>query len=578
VKALTYPDLVKGVNLVGILFNLANVMRSHSINEPQLRYKETVKLLLARYCDEKEGMEASDEPLSLQVFLGTDPKFMERLTALYRTAANRYSKAQSLFNPVAVSELPERALRDIVRSIQGIEFSSASNETMQQVFMSFVPAVFKKNLDQYFTPISLIQAVVQMAKIGPNDKVADPGMGTGDFLTAAMEYRARLGDKDIDKRLVGIDSDLFAFDLAIINMILNKDGQTGLHNEDSIEHYSHFAEEMGVVLCNPPFGERSIENRAAVLKEYDLGHRWEYDASNLTWTKTDDLLPSQQLGILFIERCYKMLANKGRLGIILPEGYLCTPTYGYVRRWILDHLRILSLTELPRRIFVKSGVDLRSNILIAQKLSAETIAKLVVDDYPIHADMVRKVGFKMGKGNQSLYIRDSETGEEVRDEQNDKIPDSDFHRVCAGFDSFTAASQWDRRLHVVGSAWAAARVNDINRHANLDMKPRRLMPRALDNVNKVKAAPHKRLDELADVVEETINILETGGTGQEVAPCRRSGHPRGRGGSRSGAPKSRVADCGTEDEATLPPSTGGHCRRFGPPRAPQYRYALGVRR
>jgi type I restriction enzyme M protein len=189
---------------------------------------------------------------------------------------------------------------------------------MQQVFMSFVPAVFKKSLDQYFTPIELVKVMVQMVRIGPNDKIADPGMGTADFLTAAAEQRASAGDQDILQRIYGMDSDAKAFDLAVVNMILNKDGQSNLLLDDSIENYDRFAAEMGIVLCNPPFGEKSIEGRNSVLKNYDLGHEWEQDKDTCHWKKTDRILPHQQLGLLFLECCFKLLDDKGRLAIILP--------------------------------------------------------------------------------------------------------------------------------------------------------------------------------------------------------------------------------------------------------------------
>ncbi|MEI9479303.1 MAG: N-6 DNA methylase, partial [Deltaproteobacteria bacterium] len=516
-KPIFYSDLDKSANLVGVLWGIANVMRSHNINDEQLRYKETVKLLLDRYCDEKEGKEAPDEPLSLQVFPGIDRNFMKRVQACYRKAANRYSRAKTLFYPTKGSELKEPALRDIIRKIQGLEFLSASNETMQQVFMSFVPAVFKKSLDQYFTPIGLIQAMVQMVKIGPNDKIADPGMGTADFLTAAMEYRACMGDRDSDKRVFGIDSDQKAFDLAVVNMILNKDGQAGLVCEDSIKNHAMYGGEMEVVLCNPPFGEKSVERRPEILRAYDLGHRWEFNREKSKWAKTDDLMAYQQLGILFIERCFKMMTNRGKLGIILPEGYLCTPMYGYVRQWIVDNLRILSLTELPRRIFLKSQVDLRSNIMIAQKVSRNVLTNLIHSDYPIHAEMVRKVGFKMGKGYQPIYLRDPETGIEIRDKKNNAlIFDTDFLRVCDTFDKFTQESKWNHSVATtVASSQEGARIGDILSHKSLDMKPRRLMPRALTNVKAIKANSHKRLEEIADVVQETVDILASGDTGKK---------------------------------------------------------------
>jgi type I restriction enzyme M protein len=390
-KRLASADLTSNPNLVGLLFSIANIMRSHGINDEHIRYKETVKLILARYCDEREAAASASKTLALQVYPEADPDFMERVTECYQTAARRYSRAKTLFGRkgTAVTELSERTLRDIVRQIQGTDFRAASNETMQQVFMSFVPAVFKKSLDQYFTPIELVKTMVNMVRIGPNDKIADPGMGTADFLTAAVEDRMDK-DSDILQRIYGFDSDQRAYDLAVVNMILNKDGQSYLYREDSIENHANFIGEMGVVLCNPPFGEKSIETRTKILEHYELGHEWEQTEAG-HWIQTSRVLSRQQLGILFIEKCYKLLNEDGRMAIVLPEGYLGTASYGYLRKWILDNFRVVALVELPRRIFVKSNADLRSNVLVGQKLSRSKINKVVESDYPIFADMVRKV-------------------------------------------------------------------------------------------------------------------------------------------------------------------------------------------
>jgi type I restriction enzyme M protein len=511
-KLLKYTDLSPSHNLVGVLFNIANVMRSHGINDEHVRYKETVKLLLARYCDEREAANSSSKSLKMQVYPGDDPEFLHRIREAYKTAAKRYSRAKTLFDTAKPTELNERTLREIIRQIQGIDFLAASNETMQQVFMSFVPAVFKKSLDQYFTPIDLVRVMIEMVQVGPNDKIADPGMGTGDFLTAAAEVRSAAGDTDILQRIYGIDSDQKAFDLAVVNMILNKDGQSNLRCEDSIEHYDRFAREMGVVLCNPPFGEKSIESRQQVLKQYDLGHLWAQDPETGAWKKTDRLLQYQQLGIMFLERCYKLLDDRGRLAIILPECYLCTPTYGYLRQWILDHLRVLAIVELPRRIFVKSNADLRSNVLVAQKLSKTALKKAIDTDYPIFTDMVRKVGFKMGKGYSPQYVRDPETGIEIRNEENELIPDTDFRRVSSGFDNFTKITYWDRQTSSPPAPeWEGARVADVLSHRNLDLKPRRLMPRALANVRQLLSGKHKKLSQIADVVHDTTDIVDVFG-------------------------------------------------------------------
>lgn len=492
VDTLTYPE-----NLVGTLFGLANIMRSHGVNDEHTRYKETVKLLLARYCDEKVAF-SEDNVLKLQVMKGDDPGFRKRVDDVYKVAAQRYSNAKTLFHPYDISELEDRTLKKVIEAIQGINLSSAANETMQQVFMSFVPAVFKKTLDQYFTPLTLIKAVVDMMNIGPNDKIADPAMGTADFLTSAMEYRVKKGDSDIAQRIFGVDKDQKAYDLAVINMILNRDGQSNLVCDDSIENHRLWAGQMNVVLCNPPFGARSLETRAEVLKHYDLGYVWKKD-ENQRWVKTEELLPAQQLGILFIERCYKMLTDGGRMGIILPEGYLCTPTYGYVREWILSHFQIMNLTELPRRIFTKSDADLRSNILVARKFKVDNLKEILTSSYPISTALVRNVGFKMGKGFSPTYARDPATGLELRDEENQRIISSDFESVKTNFQDYLKVSPANRE-------WNGATVNHILSHPNLDMKPRRLMPKALNNLRKIAKQKHLNLHEIADVIGVTKQI------------------------------------------------------------------------
>ncbi len=505
-RPLTVDRLLEPEDFAGTLLNIANVMRSHGVNDQQQRYRETVKLLLARYVDERAAAAKLRAgglgDLDLQVYEGTDPGFWDRVKAVYVKSAKRYGNAASLFTPFATSELAEPTLRDVIRSVQHVNLSSASNDAMQQVFMSFVPAVFKKDLDQYFTPSSLIETMVDMVDIGPDDTVIDPAMGTADFLTASLARMRADGDQQAHQRIRGCDRDPAAYDLAIINMILNHDGQSQLELKDSIENHSTWADDLNVALCNPPFGSRTVEQRADVLRNYDLGHVWEQDP-NGRWVKTDKLLPYQQLGILFIERCWKALVLGGRMGIILPEGYLCTATYGFVRQWILEHFQLLSLVELPRRIFLKSDADLRSNIVVAKKIAPKPID--TIPNYAIHADIVRRVGYKLGKGFTVIPERDPESGLELRDADNNIILASDFTRVRDGFKAVRKTAR-----NRVPASWTGATLNDIREHEALDMKPRRLVPRALANRRKLLSAKSLYLNEIAEVLEHTVDITTDG--------------------------------------------------------------------
>ena len=495
-KKLKYRDLIKPEDITATLMDIANILRSNQVNDDSTRYRETVKLLLAKYIDEREAKETGED-LLMQVVPGEDLSFETRIKSLYSRTARVYSKAKSIFGNYGF-DADAKTLREMVQKVQGLNLLDSSSDSMQQVFMTFVPAVFKKDLDQYFTPLTLVNCMVEILRPGPNDKVADPAMGTADFLSATMQYRLKYNDGQIINRVYGADKDPQAYELAVINMALNKDGQTNLNNIDTIEHYDLWNGQMDVVLCNPPFGSRTIETRPSVLMHYDLGHLWKFEDGK--WHKTEELLPSQQLGILFIERCYKLLAEEsGRLGIILPEGYLCTASYGYVRQWIINNFHITGLVELPRRIFLKSDADLRSNILFAER-------KRIVENenYPIHAELVRNVGYKLGKGFSTIPLRDEKTGLELRDPiTGNMLVDTDFRRVKSNFETFI-------KLNKQGSyiEWDGAHLSDITEHPQLDMKPRRLTRNALVNLNSILIRPHKQLYEIAEVLTDATSFAD----------------------------------------------------------------------
>ncbi len=491
-KKLKYKDLIKPEDISATLMEIANVLRSNKINDDATRYRETVKLLLAKYMDEREAKENGSDLILQCPPEGVDPTFRDRADKLYKRTASFYSKAKTIFSHQS-SELDEKTLRLMVEKVQGLNLLDSSTDSMQQVFMTFVPAVFKKELDQYFTPLTLINCMVEVLRPGINDKVVDPAMGTGDFLTATMQYRFKLSDSSVVSRVYGMDKDPQAYELAIVNMILNKDGQTYLREVDSIANPTIWESEMGIALCNPPFGARTVETDPKVLAKYDLGHVW--NNVDGKWRMTDQLLDSQQLGILFIERCFKLLVEGGRMAIILPEGYLCTASYGYVRQWILDKFQIVGMVELPRRIFLKSDADLRSNILFAVKNEGEK------GNYPIHTELVRKVGYKLGKGFFPALLRDADSGLEVRDMSNKPRIDTDFERVKSNFTNFINMERDGNLL-----SWQGARVGDILNHLLLDMKPRRLNYKALANIKSITGGNFARLSDIADVVEETADL------------------------------------------------------------------------
>ncbi|WP_439895739.1 Eco57I restriction-modification methylase domain-containing protein, partial [Staphylococcus aureus] len=49
--------------------------------------------------------------------------------------------------------------------------------------------------------------------------------------------------------------------------------------------------------------------------------------------------------ILFIERCYQFLKNKGKMAIVLPDSVLTGPKLQYVRNYILKRFKVVGVVS-----------------------------------------------------------------------------------------------------------------------------------------------------------------------------------------------------------------------------------------
>ena len=120
----------------------------------------------------------------------------------------------------------------------------------------------KSGAGQYFTPRSLISAMVEVTcpKIG--ETVCDPACGTGGFLLAAYDFmKDQSQDKakrDFlrDEALLGYDNTALVVTLASMNLYLHGIGtnRSPILCEDSLEKQPQKL--VDVILANPPFGTR----------------------------------------------------------------------------------------------------------------------------------------------------------------------------------------------------------------------------------------------------------------------------------------------------------------------------------
>ena len=123
----------------------------------------------------------------------------------------------------------------------------------------------KTGAGQYFTPRTLIQAIVDVMCPEPGLKICDPACGTGGFLLAAHDYmvnhhpymdRGQLEELKYSS-LYGWDIVNAVARLCVVNLYLHGVGgdDTLIQVDDSLR--AHPGRVFDMVLTNPPFGKKS---------------------------------------------------------------------------------------------------------------------------------------------------------------------------------------------------------------------------------------------------------------------------------------------------------------------------------
>ena len=162
----------------------------------------------------------------------------------------------------------------------------------------------------------------------------------------------------------GIDKDAFLARVSKAYMALIGDGRGSVFCHNSLETFDDCPAEMrnaiqpgtfDVVLTNPPFGKKIVVQGKAILGQFELGSRWNYDTERASGNPTDKLRDQVPPQVLFLERCIQLLRPGGRLGIVLPESIFGNPSHAYIIEWLKTHVRIDAVISIPEALFKTSG-------------------------------------------------------------------------------------------------------------------------------------------------------------------------------------------------------------------------------
>lgn len=367
------------------------IRRTHSIiwsggkRDPLNAFGEWSKLLFAKVQDERRT--ENGEKRRFQVGTNeTTAAVASRVHGLFEQACRVDS---SIFPEGIRIDLSDRKIYDIVQVLQDISIMDTDVDTVGIAFESFFGSVFRGELGQYFTMRQLCRFTVAMLDISHNDYVIDPTAGSGGFLLEALLQVWHNVDAKFEGRhdLLRIKQD-FAYDnvfgieihevlarICKINLLLHHDGHTNveanrscLDSKFSRPRLNPYAGQFTRVVGNPPFGDTVEEGDEDLLGDNTLAS-FEVAAGRTQ-------IPSEHA---ILERTVEMLADGGKLGLVLPDGVFNNQgelsNCPRVRRYLMENGVVEAIVSLPDFTFRKSGAQNKTSILFFRKFNGSEQAK-----------------------------------------------------------------------------------------------------------------------------------------------------------------------------------------------------------
>lgn len=364
-------QLVKAPNLRAIFRDIRNYIHAfdgRSRRDEEI-IREIVRLLLCKIFDEDRG--ANDLLQFRWVHEDTDEMVGQRIRALYMQVREAFPE---IFEEDETDiRLDDKSIRYVVTKLQNYEITDSERHAIGDAFEVFIGDALKGKEGQYFTPRNVTDMLVKYASPTPADRFVDLACGTGGFLVSVMghvypQITEQLEEEDrthltvarqhawARKNLRGIDVDSLCIKFSKAYTALLGDGHTGLYHADSLE-VGRWAPDLAknikpgtfdVVLTNPPFGA-GLNKTGELLRDYELARKWKRVDGQ--WQMTDDFQAKQEVGILFLEFCLRLLKPGGRLGIVLLESYLGNQTDGYIPAWLLKNFTVTAVVDLPDTTF-----------------------------------------------------------------------------------------------------------------------------------------------------------------------------------------------------------------------------------
>ncbi len=304
----------------------------------------------------------------------------EKLTGLsginllnhYReTLLNPSKSADPLISAIyadAQTRLKEpRHLEQLIKSLDSIDWFSAKQDGLGDSYEGLLEknaSETKSGAGQYFTPLPLIDSIVELLKPQAGKTIQDPAAGTAGFLIAADAYirsktdnlytfDQKQANSQRNKAYLGLELVPDTRRLALMNCLLHGmegDEKGVVHLGNTLGNAGAALVKVDISLSNPPFGTARGGGGP---------------------TRDDFTFTTGNKQLAFLQHIYRGLKDGGHAAVVLPDNVLFEAGVGAdIRRDLMDKCNLHTILRLPTGIFYAQGV--KTNVLFFTKISDNT--------------------------------------------------------------------------------------------------------------------------------------------------------------------------------------------------------------
>ena len=405
-------------NLKGTFKAIRNHLAANTVGatRDEVLAQQLINIIFCKIYDERHT--APDEMVTFRAGIDEAPEDVrKRILGLFNDVKNKYKGVMDDDDSIT---LDANSIVYVVGELQNYCLVDAERDIIADAFETFIDHALKGGQGQFFTPRNVVKMMVEIIDPTAEDSIIDPSCGSGGFLVEALRYvwkkidaegtnynwsADELKEEKMDfalNRICGIDKDYFLAKVAKAYMAILGVNKSGIFCEDSLEKTGNWNKQtqlrigkskFSVLFTNPPFGSKIPVIGEDKLKQYDLGHKWAKNKKTDEWEK-GKLKDKESPQVLFIERDLQLLADYGKMAIVLPDGVFGNDTFTYIRNWLKKQGRILAVIDMPIETF-QPNTATKTSVLIFQKLPKDEIP----EDYKVFMAIASTCGHDR-RGNE----------------------------------------------------------------------------------------------------------------------------------------------------------------------------------